>query len=187
MCNRAAGKLDAVAPHSSGRKLRLSGTISIPMKRVLPKPRDDSDLQVLRDVAGNGCHIVGVLADESGPAFVYSIGLFHNYGHPEIVLFGLSHELMSQLINDMRDKIQHGSRFNPGSKCSDLVEGFDCEFLAVHPSYYQELFGYARWFYVGDNFPVIQCVWPDRKGCFPWQRDFDPKFKDLQPTYDKIA
>jgi hypothetical protein len=31
--------------------------------------------------------------------------------------------------------------------------------------------GYALWFYCGMGFPVLQVVWPDRSGHFPW----DPK------------
>jgi len=42
------------------------------MKRKLSKAGDDNDRQVIRDVAESGCHI-GV-ADETGPAFAYSVG-----------------------------------------------------------------------------------------------------------------
>lgn len=157
------------------------------MKRALPKPRDDSDRQVLRDVVESGCHVVGVLADATGPAFAYSIGLFHNYDHPEIVLFGLTHNLMHGLINNMRDDIERGSRFIPGFSYPDIVEGFNCEFLSVHPSHYLELFGYARWFYGSDDFPALQCVWPDKQGHFPWQPNFNSKFKHLQPTHEGSA
>lgn len=157
------------------------------MKRNLPKARDDGDRQVLRDVAESGCHVVGVLADETGPAFAYSIGLYHNYDHPDILIFGLEHTLMQSLINCMRDLIREGGRFVPGSRYPDIIEGFDCEFRAVHPSHYRELLGYARWFYPDDEFPVVQCVWPDKQGRFPWQPDFEPRFLPQQPICDRRA
>ena len=157
------------------------------MKRTLPKPRDDDDRKVLHDVAESGSHIVGVLADETGPAFAYSIGLFHNYGHAEILVFGLEHVLMQNLINGMRDDIQRGGRFLPGSRYSYIVANFDCEFRTVHPSHYHALLGYAEWFYPDANFPVVQCIWPDKGGHFPWQPDFNSKFLHLQPTHERIA
>ncbi len=157
------------------------------MKRVLPIARDDDDRQVLRDVAESGCHIVGVLADETGPAYAYSIGLFHNYDHPEILIFGLDHVLMQNLINSMCEEIQRGVRFLPGSRHPDIIADFDCEFRTVDPTHYHELLGYAEWFYPDAKFPVIQCIWPDTQGRFPWQPDFEPKFLHLQPRYDRIA
>lgn len=157
------------------------------MNRALPDPRDDDDRQVLRDVAESGCHVVGVLGDETGPAFAYSIGLFHNYDHPEILLFGLAHDLMHRLINNMRDEIQGGARFVPGSSYPEILARFDCHFLPVHRSHFRELLGYARWFYGGDEFQAIQCVWPDMQGHFPWQPECNPKLKHLQPTHDRSA
>lgn len=94
---------------------------------------------------------------------------------------------MPELINAMCEKIQDGRRYSGGSKCSDLIDGFDCELVTVHPSHYRELFGYARWFYDGDDFPVLQCFWTDKKGSFPWQADFDSNLKHLQPMHDKSA
>ena len=155
------------------------------MKRALREPRDDDDRQVLRDVVESGCHVVGVLADQQGPAFAYSIGLFHNYDHPEILLFGLDHTIMQQLINRMRDEIQEGARYVSHSRYDSIIQGFSCEFLTVHSTRYRDLFGYAIWFYAGTDFPALQCVWPDRNGKFPWQPDFDPKFKLLQPTQEE--
>jgi hypothetical protein len=154
------------------------------MKQVLPNPRDDDDRQVLRDVAESGCHIIGVLADETGPAYAYSIGLFHNYNHAEILVFGLEHVLMQSMINGMRDEIRRGRRFIPGSRYSGIISDFDCEFRKVDSSHDHELFGYAEWFYAKADFPVVQCFWPDKQGHFPWEPGFNPNFIHLQPTYE---
>jgi hypothetical protein len=154
------------------------------MKRKLPPPRDESDRKVLNDVSAVGCDVVGVLAHAHGPAFSYSIGLFHQYQHPEILIVGLGHSLMHALINGVRDEIQAGARFVPGVRCPGIIADFDCEFRTVHPARYPELVGYARWFYRGDDFPLIQCVWPDRQGRFPWDPDVDPGFVSQEPIFD---
>ncbi len=155
------------------------------VKRLPPEPSDDGEHQVVRDVTESGCHVVGVLPDERSPAFAYSIGLFHNYAHPEVLVFGLDLDLMHLIINGVRDNVGLGKRFVSGARYPDLLEGFDCEFLTVNRSYYRELFGYARWFYQGNDFSVVQCLWPDKKGRFPREPGFEPKFRPLQPTFER--
>ena len=139
---------------------------------------------MLRDVAESGCHIVGVRADDQGPAFAYSIGLYHNHDHPEILVFGLEEVLMQSLINGIRDEINRGRRYLAGSSYPGIIEGFECAFRPVHASHYHALLGYAEWFYPDANFPVLQCFWPDKQGLFPWQPDFNPALLDLQPIHD---
>lgn len=56
----------------------------------MPTPADDNDQKLLDDVQGHGWHVIGVEADNEGPAFAYSIGLYQTFGHPEVVVFGLS-------------------------------------------------------------------------------------------------
>ena len=41
--------------------------------------------------------------------------------------------------------------------------------------------GYARWFYEGDDFPVVQCIWPDKQQNYPWQSKFKAKWAWSQP------
>lgn len=100
-------------------------------------------------------------------------------------MVGLDLDLMHRLINDMRDQIRLGTQFRAGSRSSVILTGLDCEFRSVALSNYRDLFGCARWFYGGDHFPAIQCVWPDRQGHFPGSADFDPTFCDLEPTYER--
>ena len=64
---------------------------------------------------------------------------------------------------------------------SELLEGYLCEFLRVPASTYREFFGYARWFYKGDSFEALQCVWPDRHGRFPWDGDVTEGVRARQP------
>ena len=154
------------------------------MERELPTPKDDAERRALKDVAESGCHGIKVMEDDSGPGFAYSIGLFHNFDHPEILVVGLDLHLMHIMLNNLRDEIQNGKHFHTKQRYADILEGFDCEFREVAISYYRELFGWAKWFYRGTNFPALQCVWPDKKGHFPWEPDFNPKWKARQPIYE---
>jgi hypothetical protein len=49
------------------------------------------DAKVLSDIERVGWHVMKVFArpNEKGPEWAFSIGLFHTYQHPEIIIFGL--------------------------------------------------------------------------------------------------
>lgn len=67
-----------------------------PLKR---KPQDEGEAKLLADLKDPGWHVIGVTEDEEGPGFVYTIGLFHNYQHPEIIAFGLDVPILWQIVN----------------------------------------------------------------------------------------
>ncbi len=100
------------------------------------------------------------------------------------MVFGLAHPLMQSIINGLPAEIRNGRHFIVGNRYPDIVDGFDCEFRLVKAPHYRELLGYARWFHGGDEFPVVQCVWPDMQDRFPWEPDFNPKLIPLQPLHD---
>jgi Domain of unknown function (DUF4262) len=55
----------------------------------LPMAADDSvGSKILLDIKDHGWHRMGVYGEEDRPSWVYTIGLNHTYGHPEIVVFG---------------------------------------------------------------------------------------------------
>ncbi len=49
-------------------------------------PEQDKQ-QILQNIEQYGCHLVLIEADNYLPAFVYSIGLYQKFGHPEIKRF----------------------------------------------------------------------------------------------------
>src|ERR1044071_6691699 len=113
------------------------------MKRDLPTPEDDVERRVLHDVTSSGCHVIKVMEDDSGPGFAYSVGLFHNFDHPEILIVGLDLAMMHGIINHLMADIRNGTRFQIGSRVAGILEGFDCEFREVAVSHYRELLGCA--------------------------------------------
>jgi len=150
---------------------------------VRTTPDDEFDHKVLADVANHGWHLVAIADDENGPAYVFSVGMFHTLNHPEICIFGLSDtKVMGQIINSIGDMIRSGQSFEDWQKNNDILEDYSCMFRQVDPSMYREYFGYARWFHEGDNFPMLQCVWPDKSNSYPWDSDFDSGMIQSQPV-----
>ncbi|MBV8922498.1 DUF4262 domain-containing protein [Bradyrhizobium sp.] len=130
-----------------------------------PRPDNDADERIVGNVRKHGCHIVGIMPDEERPGYAFSIGLFVNYGHPEIVIFGLDRRDAGNVINDIRDRVSRGQRYAAGDVGDQLLVGHKACFADVPPR----------------PFPCLQLVWPDRAGRFPWQAEFDPALRKYQP------
>ena len=134
------------------------------------------------DVATHGWHVLKVAEDAEGPGFAYSIRLFHTFAHPELVIVGLPLELMHRLINDVGELIRAGRRFEDGASSEDVLEGCPVRFRAVPQIQYPHYFGWARWFYEGDAFPVLQVVYPDRSHRWPGEGGVSDGFRWQQPV-----
>lgn len=151
---------------------------------VRTKPDDEYDRKLLADVNDYGWHLIGIDDPDSDPAYVFSVGMFHTLGHPEICMFGLNQtQVMGQIINGIGELIRSGQQFEDRSESTDVLDGFPCMFRSVDRSLYREFFGYARWFYEGDEFPILQCVWPDKRGQYPWDSDSVTQVQPVMATY----
>lgn len=150
---------------------------------VRTEGEDADEQKVIDDIEQYGWHIVGIEADDEGPGFAYSVGLHHTLGHPEVIVFGLaSADTMAQIINGIGDAVRSGTRFEDWHESDEILEGYSCMFRKVPIEAYPEYLGYAMWFYRPDQFPVLQCVWPDKEGRYPWEAECDPIVRQRQPV-----
>ena len=148
---------------------------------------DKSEQKVISDVQEHGWHVVLVTPDEAGPGFAFTIGLFHNFGHPEVILFGLPDKVAHSVLNLIGTSVKNGDRFQVGKRSSDLFERHEAVFVKFPVAAYHDYLGYARWFYSGDEFPALQCVWPDAEGKFPWEPGANEDLKIRQPIPDQTG
>jgi hypothetical protein len=100
--------------------------------------------------------------------FAYTVGVWHTFGQPEVVMFGLSGEDMQSWLNTYVEMGRDKGWPNVGESFDGVLEGFDTQLRDVHPSWYAALFGTALGFYRGVAVPFRQLVWPDRYGRWPW-------------------
>lgn len=134
--------------------------------------KDESEKKTLDDISTYGLHVVHVFEDEEHPRFAYTVGLFENYLHPEIVLIGLNEDLAHTLLNNMAFDIKNGTNYQANEFHEGVLDDFLCYFGNVPKSEYKDYVGWAIWFYEGYEFPLIQCVYPTVGGKFPWENDF---------------
>ena len=69
-----------------------------------------------------------------------------------------------------------------GEPISGIIDGYPVRLRQVqaHESY-REHVGYALWFNGGYNFPLLQVLWPDKRGRFPGDSDTDAGIARVQP------
>jgi len=148
---------------------------------------DKWDKKLIDDIDKYGWHVLKIFEADKGPGFVYSVGLFKTYNHPEIIIVGLKLDLAHILINNIGEDIKNGLRFQSGQMYNDILDNFKCLMIDVKKEHYKEYVGNGLWYYEGDNFPLMQCIYPTVKGIYPWEKDWPEDIKYLQPILGDIG
>ncbi len=151
------------------------------------KMKDLGEQKILNDIDSYGWSIMNVFDPERKfPSFTYSIGIFHSLKSPEIIVYGMDNDDAGKLINTIGDLVKKGVVIEPGKVYKEFMEdSWPCMFIKVEKENYNNHFGFCHWFYKSWDFPVLQCVWSDEKGHFPWEENFNPKIKHLQVVLGK--
>ena len=130
----------------------------------------DGDRKLLGDVERHGWHVVHVHPYAGrDPMWSFTVGLPLTWGHPELVVFGLHADTAHAVLGSAVEAIREGRRYAPGADHDDVLEEHPVRFVPVRRHWYASFLGYAQWFHESDGgFDVLQLVWPDREGRWPW-------------------
>jgi|SRR5215468_157920 len=139
---------------------------------------------VIADIKKYDLSVMLINENEEGPRFAFSVGLYHSFKHPEIIVFGLEREVAHWIINELAQRIKAGERCDVGKEYVGLLEGYNCVFREAPKGCYPDYFGYAMAFYKGDDFPALQLVWPDKENKWPWEIDFNHNWIWQQPLLE---
>jgi hypothetical protein len=140
-----------------------------------------ADKKLLDDIAKYGWHVMMVVETPETPGWAYSVGSYKGFGQAEILVFGLDLDLMHYMINTIGEGVQQGKSFEVDERYADLIEAYQCTLKTVNVKWYPTFMGFASWFYEGNDYPVLQCFWPDFEGRYPWDPEFDQQLKWAQP------
>jgi Domain of unknown function (DUF4262) len=148
-----------------------------------PKAESEGDETTFRHIREHGCSVVSIPGEANEPPYVFSVGLFANYDHPELIMFGMRPEDGHSIINDVRDYAATGHKFADGDISGDFLEnGYRLAFWQVPFMAYPEYLGTAIWFYrKWGPFPCLQIIWEDRNRRFPWEAECSTRVKAGQP------
>lgn len=132
-----------------------------------------------------GWFVIQVLEDDNNPPFGYSIGLFETFGHAEVLIVGLKLELIHSLINIIGEQIRNGTTFHEGHFYSDILTDYQCYLTSVDPANYSDYVYQAVKYYNGEDFPLLQCIYPTVKNVYPWETEWPEEIAYLQPILGK--
>jgi hypothetical protein len=143
---------------------------------------DDHEQRCVDVVLEHGWQVtlVGAGDGEDEPAFAYTVGLAHRQDHPELVVSGLSPELMHSVLNDVAARVVSGHRFPPGTGVEGALGKVPVLVEAVTEEGLEQSVTWSRWFHRAPT-PAVQLVWPDTSGRFAWQREDPGVLEQLQP------
>ncbi|MGK5548153.1 DUF4262 domain-containing protein [Streptomyces sp. URMC 127] len=142
---------------------------------------DRVDLRTIQQVQEHGWSVVMVPADDEGPGFAYTVGLWHTHGVAELAMFGLDIRTMHALLNALAREAVAGVVLESGEEYHDIIKGLPVVPLTADLRWYRAFFGRAISFYRRPPFPVMQMVWPDAKGRFLWDQGIDEGYEKSQP------
>ncbi|MGC6488749.1 MAG: DUF4262 domain-containing protein [Planctomycetota bacterium] len=141
----------------------------------------DAGRELLQHIAEHKAHVMHVTDDDGVPTFSYTVGLWHHFEQPEVIVFGLAVEAAEELLQRVVDAAAEGARFAHGEKHEGLLVGFAARFLAVPDEAARAHLGAATWAYQGAAYRCVQLVWPDKEKRWPWQEGVRQGFRDVQP------
>jgi hypothetical protein len=114
-----------------------------------------------------------ISGDPESPNFAFTIGLFANYSHPEIVVVGLDREGAGWLLTRIAEQVRDGRRFDDTLEFDSVLQNqYGCRFRTLPKKLQNDHLGTAIWFYQGSEFPVLQVFVPDVNGKYPWEHEF---------------
>ena len=64
-----------------------------------------NEIDVLRKRERYGWFVTMIAADVAGPGFAYSFGLYQEFEHPEVILFGLPGSTLHRLVDDLGEPL----------------------------------------------------------------------------------
>jgi hypothetical protein len=137
--------------------------------------------QTVEQVREYGWQVMMIPADDNGPGWAFTIGLWHTHGVPELAMFGLDVYDMKACLNGLGKQAVDGLHVGADQIRHDVIENHPVTLKAVDLRWYRAFFGSAIMFYRRPPFPVLQVVWPNGEGFFPWQPESDESYRTLQP------
>ena len=144
------------------------------------KPYETDLIERVRDF---GWQTTSVWADEENgdPAFSYTTGFWFSTDQPEVIVFDFPPQLAHDVFGQMMSKTREGIRFPLGVPIGGILANEPVYLVPVKDGAAARYLRSSHWFYRRSPFPVVQLVWADRGGSFPWEEGFDETASTLQP------
>lgn len=136
---------------------------------------------IVAQVSAIGWAVPGVAIDGAAPPWAYSVGLWASYGTPDLAAFGRPLRQLGAIVNSLATRIADGASVSVGDEFDDACPS-RLAVRDIHVSWRMiPMFGASDQFHGYVRPPMLQVVWADRGGAFPWEPRFEPGFAGAQP------
>ncbi|MGF6888572.1 hypothetical protein ABIA39_007907 [Nocardia sp. GAS34] len=145
-----------------------------------------ADQRVVDNVGMRGWGVIGIPASDADGPWAFTVGLWHSYRVPEVAMFGMSPEKAMAMLNLVGDQVVDGARLEAGQRLDNvLTDDYQVTLRPIAESWRRPFFGTAiRYYRATPEWPVLQCVWPDRAHRFPGDAGCAPEFEQIQPRLE---
>lgn len=130
---------------------------------------DDAIEHHRRVVAEHGMSVVHVCGDETGPSLTHTVGLSLRDGQPELVVSGLEMAVSFPLLGLVTQEVLSGRSLGAGDELHDIGPVSVRLEPVTRPDRMVVL--QALYAVVGPPVPLLQLVWQDDSGQWPWELD----------------
>ena len=89
--------------------------------------------------------------------------------------------MAQSVVNRYNQEVRSKKSFVSGKRYEGFLQGFDIQMQTVDIRFYEEYFGYGLAFYGGPNFEVMQIIYPNTLGVWPFDEQADDWFRSRQP------
>jgi len=118
------------------------------------------------------------------PSFACSAGIEESWCHPELIVFGLDYDLSTLLITETANLIRGGAFFtdqNGHYRIGDM----NVRFIEVPSNNAKQYMRETTSYYGEKKFRVLQMLWSDEQGRFPFDPQCSDEVKRIQPVLSK--
>jgi hypothetical protein len=151
------------------------------------KHSNEYERKLLSNISKHGWQCTSVGVGESTPCFSYTIGLYHSYGYPELLVLGLPPRNAHGVLSVAASAAARGRPFELDQPTDRLFRGFPAVFVRVPAAEYRNYVLSDVWYYEGIAFPLFQIVWPFEDGAFPWHPSVTAERRQSQPVLGVYA
>ena len=123
------------------------------IERFLGRELDEQEQELPRQVEKFGWSITNIREQDGAPGWAFTIGLFENFGHPEVTIFGMDAKSRQSILNWIGKNVRDGQLFTSEVEHDWVLDGFKCWSRDVQKTWYRDLLGWAMWFYGGSSSP----------------------------------
>jgi len=106
---------------------------------------DAEEKDAIEKIETYGWMVMNIKDEPGKSGWSYTIGMYETYGHPEIIIFGMSVDSRHSILNWIGKNIKEGKPFAAEQEHDWVLTEYGCWSKPVQKRWYYSLLGWARW------------------------------------------